>query len=45
MLHPSSAEIMALKAHIQQVEEMVQAQSLQLKIELRSDMASSQTKM
>jgi hypothetical protein len=38
-------EIMALKAHIQQVEEMMQAQFLQLKSELRSDMTSSQIKM
>jgi hypothetical protein len=37
----ASAEILALKAQIQQVEELVQAQTLQLK----SDMASSQTKL
>jgi hypothetical protein len=37
----NSTEIMALKAHIQQVEEMMQAQFLQLKSELRYDMTSS----
>jgi hypothetical protein len=41
----ASAEILALKAQIQQVEEMVQAQTLQLKSDMKSDMASSQTKL
>jgi hypothetical protein len=36
---------LALKAQIQQVEEMVQAQTLQLKSDMKSDMASSQTKL
>jgi hypothetical protein len=41
----ASAEILALKAQIQQVEELVQAQTLQLKSDMKSDMASSQTKL
>jgi hypothetical protein len=42
---PTSAEIQALKANIQKVEEMVQNQSLQLKTELHSEMSSSHVKL
>jgi hypothetical protein len=41
----ASAEILALKAQIQQAEEMVQAQTLYLKSDIKFDMASSQTKL
>jgi hypothetical protein len=42
---PTSAEIQALKANIQKVEEMVQNQSLQLKTELHSEMSFSHVKL
>jgi hypothetical protein len=41
----TSAEILALQAHIQKVEAMVQNQSLQFHAELKTEIASSQSKL
>jgi molecular chaperone GrpE (heat shock protein) len=42
---PAMAEIQALQSHIQRVEAMEQNQGLQLQVDLKSEMATSQSKM